>query len=84
MMDSLPEIRDVSQYINPIIILLPAVFDLLFVIILQYLQPCGMIDVVLPLLTDIVNTLLDELLQFRLKSNRKEAGFLEGSSTPSY
>lgn len=56
MMDSLLQTR---QYINPIV-LLAAVFDLLFVIILQYLQPLN--DVALPLLTDIVNTLLYELL----------------------
>ena len=37
------------------VILLAAVFDLLFVIILQYLQPLN--DAALPLLTDIVNYL---------------------------
>jgi len=60
MMDSLADMSIYKSY-KPII-LLAAVFDLLLcvIIILQYLQPLN--DVVLPLLTDIVNTLLDELL----------------------
>jgi len=47
-------LADMSIY-KSYIILLAAVFDLLFVIILQYLQPLN--DAALPLLTDIVNYL---------------------------